>query len=283
MKHFTTLFYMFLSIAGISFIFLMGIIAFQYFSGNVGVADLQDMMKILGGQNRVVLPSPEFERFQAFKKDEAAARRELEENRGLPGTRVPAVLKAEESEAALRENLAVANKLLTEEKNRVLTVRAEVETQKKQLETLKKALDDERQKNALVEKDATTAKLRKTLSEMDAGEIGAFLTNIVRDPSLGGPVEAARIIRDHLKADFSAEVLGEIREDVKQKIIPLLENKYAGVPPDAVVKLFQNQNMSPGEQAVYLLQMNPQQALGVYLRLPSADQEELAQKLLKMP
>lgn len=117
---------------------------------------------------------------------------------------------------------------------------------------------------------------------MDAGDVATFLTAIVRDPSQGGPPEAARIIREHLKADYSAEVLGEMLPLDRQKILPLLENRFAGVPPDAVVKIFADQKLSPGEMLVYMLQMNPQQAFGVYMRLPPETQEQLGQRVLRL-
>ncbi len=116
---------------------------------------------------------------------------------------------------------------------------------------------------------------------MDAGDIGLFLTDIVRDPSQGGAVEAARIMRAHLKADYAAEVLGAMPAPERQRVLPLLENQFAGVPPDAVVKIFSDQKMGAGEMMAYLLQMNPSQALGVYLRLPANVQEQMSPQLLR--
>jgi hypothetical protein len=116
---------------------------------------------------------------------------------------------------------------------------------------------------------------------MDSANVAAFLDEVCLDPSQGGPTEAARIIREHLKADFAAEVLGEIPQAQRQKIIPLLENRFAGVPPAAVVKIFADNSLSPGEQVVYMMQMNPGQALGVYLRLPPNIQQQIAPQLLR--
>lgn len=67
----------------------------------------------------------------------------------------------------------------------------------------------------------------------------------------------------------------------RQRVMPLLENQFAGVPPDAVVKIFTDNRMSPGEMMVYLLQMNPTQALGVYLRLPSTIQDQMSPEILR--
>lgn len=282
MRFFSTIFYMALSILGLSVISLGGLIGVQLYRGKITGTDLHSVMRVIGGTHRIVIPSEQFERFKEFSRDEAAARAELELNRGLPETRVPAAMRARDAMAAQQNDLAMANRQLAAEKQLVENLRSQVEAQKNQVAGLRRALDDERKKNALVEQDAATAKLRKTLSEMDAGDIGAFLTQIIRDPSQGGPPEAARIFREHLKADFSAEVLGEMPEPERQRVMPLLENRFAGVPPDAVAQIFADQKLSPGEQLVYMLQMNPQQALGVYLRLPPAVQEQIGPQILRM-
>ncbi len=175
----------------------------------------------------------------------------------------------------------VLNRQLADEKRLVEQVRVEVEAQKSQLADMRRALDDERRKNAIVDRDAATQKLRSTLSQMDAEDVAGYLTTVVRDPSQGGPTEAARMLREHLQADFGAEVLTEMPAPERQRVIPLVENQFAGVPPEAVVKIFQDQELSPGEQMVYLLQMNPQQALGVYLRLPAEVQERIGPQILR--
>ena len=281
MRIISTVFYMLLSILGLSAVSLAALICVQMYRGKLTGRDLHSIMRVVGGTNRIMIPNDAYERYLVFAKDEAKAREELEQNRGLPETRVPAAMRAQEAQAAQREDLEVVNRLLAGEKKLVEDLRGEVETQKKQVADLIRALDDARKKNAIVERDEATAKLRKTLSEMDAGDVALFLTQVVRDPSQGGPKEAARIIRAHLKADYSAEVLGEMPAIERQQVLPLLENRFAGVPPEAVVKIFNDERTSPGEQLVYLLQMNPQQALGVYLRLPADTQERISPQLLR--
>ncbi len=281
MRFLSTMFYMLLSILGLSVISLGGLIAVQYMRGKVSGRDLHSIMRVIGGTHRVIIPSDQYERFVEFSRDEVAARQELEQNRGLPETRVPQQMRAIEAQQAQQANLDVLNRLLEDQKNIIEQLRADVESQKRQVQDVRRALDTEREKNAIVARDAATAKLQKTLSEMDAGDIGTFLTEIIRDPSQGGPNEAARIIREHLKADFSAEVLGEMPVAERQRVMPLLENQFAGVPPDAVVKIFTDNRMSPGEMMVYLLQMNPTQALGVYLRLPSTIQDQMSPEILR--
>ena len=281
MKLLSTSFYVLLSILGLSAISLGGLIGVQYFRGKIHPRDIHSMMRVIGGTHRIIIPNDAYDRFLAFSKDEQAARVELEQNRGLPTTRVPAAMRAQELQAAQQENLQVLNRLLAAEQRKVADVRAEVEGHKVQVANLLRALNTEREKNAIVERDAATAKLRNMLAEMDAGNIAAFLDEVCLDPSQGGPTEAARIIRVHLQADFAAEVLGEIPQSQRQKILPLLENRFAGVPPDAVVKIFADNSMSPGEQMVFMTQMNPSQALGVYLRLPPEVQQQIAPQLLR--
>lgn len=282
MRIFTTAFYMLLSILGLSVISLGGLIGVQMYRGKLSVRDLHSIMRVIGGVDRIMIPNADYEAYVDFAKDKEKARAELEANRGLPETRVPAAMRAQEMQAMQREDLAVVNRLLETQKGALEALRSEVDAQKLQVQNLTRALNDEKTKNAIVAKDEATQKLRKTLAEMDAGNIATFLANIIRDPSQGGPVEAARIIREYLKADFTAEVLGEMPAPDRQRVIPLLENQFAGVPPEVVVKIFADRNMSPGEQLVYLMQMNPQQALGVFLRLPPASQEQIAPQILRM-
>ncbi|MDR0362908.1 MAG: hypothetical protein LBJ46_09550 [Planctomycetota bacterium] len=281
MRFLFTLFYMVLSILGVSVIGFLCLIGVQYYRGKLAPADLHSIMRVIGGTNRIMIPNEQYERFVEFSKDEDAARLELEANRGLPETRVPAAMRAQEAEAAQRDNLEVLNRLLAAERQKVEEVRAEVEAQKLQVANLQRALNDEKEKNLIVEMDAATRKLRETLAGMDAEDVAAFLTAIVLDPSQGGPVEAARIIRDHLQSDFAAEVLTEMPVQERQRVIPLLENRFAGVPPTAVAQIFLDNNLSAGEQLAYLRQMNPQQALGVYLRLPPNIQEQISPELLR--
>lgn len=281
MRFLSTAFYMLLSILGLSVISLAALVGVQYFRGKVSVRELHSILRVIGGTERIMIPEPEYQEYLAFKRDKDKARAELELNRGLPETREPAAMRAQEAQTALQDNLDVYNRILENSKAQMEALRQEIEAQKLQVENLKRALDDERKKNAIVDKDLATQKLRKTLSEMDAGDIATFLTQVVRDPSQGGPTEAARIMRDHLKADFSAEVLGEMPVPERQMVIPLLENRFAGVPPQAVVKIFSDQRMSAGEIMVYMSQMTPSQALGVYLRLPQTVQEQISPQILR--
>lgn len=281
MKALSTIFYMILSILGLSVLTLGSLIGVQYYRGKVSGRDLHSILRVIGGTERIMIPNAAYERYQDFAKDEEKAHAELALNRGLPETRVPEAMRAQEERLALQESLDVQNRLLNDQKRMIEQLRGEVEAQKRQVDNALRALDNERQKNAVVARDETTAKLRKTMTEMDAGDIALFLTEIIRDPSQGGPNEAARIIRDHLKADFSAEVLGEMPAPERQRVLPLLENQFAGVPPDAVVKIFNDRRMSAGEMMIYMLQMNPTQALGVYLRLPPNVQEQMSPQLLR--
>lgn len=281
MRLLSTVFYILISILGLSFVSLAGIIGVQVFRGEVTPAELRGVLRVIGGADRIVVPNDTYDRFMEFAKDEEKARSDLERNRGLPESREPMARRIQEGRETLQGDLEVVNGLLATEKSRVESLRGEVESQKKQVADLLRALDDEKKKNAIVEKDEATAKLRKTLSEMDAGDVALYLTQVVRDPSLGGPVEAARVMRAHLKADYSAEVLGEMQAQDRQRVIPLLENRFAGVPPDAVVKIFADEKATPSEQLVYMQQMNPEQALGVYLRLPASIQERISPQILR--
>ncbi len=281
MRFLSTGFYMLLSILGLSVISLGGLIGAQYVRGKITARDLHSIMRVIGGTHRIIIPEASYERYVEFARDEAAALAELQKNRALPESRVPPGLRDQEAQAALQSQLEVQTRLLDEQKKVIERLRTDVEAEKTQVGDLQRSLDDEREKNALVARDEATAKLQKTLAEMDAGDIAQFLTDVIRDPSQGGPVEAARIVRNHLKADYSAEVLGEMGAPERQRVLPLLENQFAGVPPDAVVKIFTDQKMGAGEMMAYLMQMNPNQALGVYLRLPASVQEQMTPQLLR--
>ena len=282
MRVLSTGFYMLLSILGLSVISLAGLIGVQLFRGELSTGDLHGVMRVIGGADRIMIPNPVYGRYLEYAKDEEKARAELEQNRGISGVRTPPAMRAQDLISLQREELELAKRQIEEQKGQFAGLRSELEAQKRQVEALHSSLDDERKKNVQVNMDADTQKLRKTLAETDAGDIAAFLAAIVRDPSQGGANEAARIVRQHLKADFSAEVLGEMPEPERQRVLPLLENPYAGVPPDAVVKLFADSKATPGEQMLYLLRMNPQQALGVYLRLPPDMQEKMAPQIMRM-
>jgi len=285
----TTAFYIVLSIAGLNFFALAGIVGIQAARGKFTMDDAENILRVLGGRQRYVIPSTDFEEFQAFLQNREVFYRELENLRGLPETRVPAALAAAEAIRILNERDANSRKFLADEQERVQEVRREVDAQKTQLVALRKALDEERAKNAIVELDAMTQNLRRMLAALEEDNLAVYLTEIVRDPSRGGEKEAARIMRMHLTPRRQADVLDAIAEsdpDVMQRIVPLLENLYAGVPPDAVVVLFRERPsgpVGPAEMRAYLIQMNSEQALGVYLRLDAREREALAPFLLNPP
>jgi hypothetical protein len=279
-----TAFYIALSIAGLNFFAVAGVIGIQAARGKFTADDAGNILRVLGGQQRYVIPSDAYGRFRTFLEDEKAAHGELDQYRGPPNVRVPTALEAAEQIRTLEESLANYKKLLEDEKGRVLEVRREVEAQKAQLEALRRNLDAERARNVIVELDELTRQLRATLSAIEAENMAEYLTRMVRDPSSGGEAEAARIVRAHMQPRRRAEILDEIQDrDVVQGIIPLLESQFAGVPADAVVALFRQREMGPAEKRAHLMRMNPEQAFGVYLRLDARERDALAPFLLNPP
>ncbi len=95
--------------------------------------------------------------------------------------------------------------------------------------------------------------------------------------------EAAENIADFHRRQVRQGFINADKEGivVGQRVLPLMENQFAGVPPDAVVRIFTDRKMSAGEMLVYMMQMNPNQALGVYLRLPANIQEQMSPQLLR--
>jgi hypothetical protein len=271
-------FYVMLASLGLTFLGVAGVVAAHVAFGKATGADLRNMVRVLAGTNRYVVPDANYQRYQEFLADEAKMRAASDELYGVNRERVASQAIEQQARRDLADAVAAGKADIQQEQRTILGLRDQLEVLKTQLDDERKKLAAEKAKNALVEADAMTKKLRATLAAMDAGVLAEHVAGVFRE---SGADEAARLLREHMVADLGAEVLAEIPEaDVRQKIIPLLENKFAGVPPKQAVEVFRRNNMAPAEMAVYLKQMSAPQALGTYLNLTDAERVLLAPILL---
>lgn len=275
-------FYMLMSIMGLNFLVLMVVIAFQYGMGKIDKKDLVDMAMVLRGSHKFVMESDELERYRDYRERESELRDLLEKRIGTPYTQETEAMAKDEAVKSLKSNLDAAMILIKKEQQRVAETRQQVELLKTALSAERKKLTDEETRVLTAAQSDSMKKLVKTLANMDAADIAEHLSAIVNSPEQGkGPGEAARILRMHISPDQSAEILGEMKNPLdRQKILPLLENKYAGMKPASIIQSFEANKISIPERRQYLMQMNSGQALSTYLQMPRRIQEQLVPSLL---
>ena len=117
----------------------------------------------------------------------------------------------------------------------------------------------------------------RTLRALDPELIAQYFLSI-------SPYESARTISAYLPPDITAEVMAVLPDNRMRQILPLLENKYAGMSPSAIVKAWTTQGSSdyknPDEMAEYMKKMTVPEAFTIFTMMEPRIRAELV-RLLK--
>jgi flagellar motility protein MotE (MotC chaperone) len=264
----STAFYIFLSVMALNYISLLMLIGWQYYNKQIGGKDLLEMAQVLVGNRKYTMPNKDYQRYQEFLADEQKFMDKLNLEKGKPSIRVPAAEAAREAEKIQQENAETLRRLLEAEQKRLAELRDEVEGKKKQLELLDSLIVTRKTENAKTELDADRENLKKAIAGMDAADLANFLQAHIQR---SGKEEVARYMRQLMKPRQITEVLTEMDPGTRQQILPILENKYAGWSPEALVREWTNPKsknfLTPSEIALYLAQMPAPKAFAVYSQL----------------
>lgn len=272
----------FLVLMAMNFLLLVGVIVGRLVTNKLTLDDLLNMLLVLNGQKRYVMDIEAIREYEALKKLHKEQQARIMQEKGS--------LEAAETTA---RTLLERKKMLEEE------IRAQTDLIRKEQETHRRLLQQNRQlldqitaqqaqleelakQKTVVDLSERQKKLRDTLQNMDAEQIARFLQQVIADPR-EGPAEAARIIREHLRPDLAAEVLGEMTDREVRQILPLLENEYADLPPEKVAQAW----TTPGTKdyknvpqiVEYLKKMAVPEAFAVYRLLDPKIRAQVVQIL----
>lgn len=273
--------YVFLSILALNFLVILIFVASQYKLGKVTKTDLVNIAYVLLGQKTYSMTEEEVKEYHELLalRDERR-RMDAIELGGLDTQDMSAEGLAEQIRL-LREQQRLARDELQQQQAGMERTRREIETLKVEAQRERERLNTLRLQRERTELSERQQYLRDLLQAMDAEQISAYLVNL--SEGRGGPAEAARIMRDHLPPNLSAEVTEAMPLAVLRQILPLIENRYADMEPGVVVKLWTTRGTddfkTPPEIAEYLTHMTVKQAFEIFSLLEPQTRTEVERLL----
>ncbi|MBN2710945.1 MAG: hypothetical protein JXR97_00720 [Planctomycetes bacterium] len=267
-------------VMGFNFIGLAAFVGGMYFTGKVSQSDLGDILLVLSGDRKYAMSVADIEKYRDLLKKEDERNAAATETEGDVLTRTESARALKEQLEIQQQNYKVLIENLDREKTELKRLADANEALKAQMQKDREDFAAEIKKNLVVKDADETKELQKTLQSMDAADIALFLEgDMTRPPN--GEYRVADYVNRYMKADFRAEVFTEMKPDARQKILPLLANKYAGVEPEKIADEWLSSTRFPTTVKAELLSKMPApQALATYLRLDSASQRELVPLLL---
>lgn len=273
--------YVFLSILALNFLVLLIFVASQYKLGKVSKADLVNIAYVLLGRKTYSMTEEEVMEYRSLLAlREERHRIDALELGGLETQELSAEGLAEQIRL-LREQHRIARDEQQQQLAGMERTRREIESLKTEAQKERERLNAVRRQRQQADLSERQQYLRDLLQAMDAEQIAAYLVNI--SEGRGGPSEAARILRAHLPPAMSAEVTEAMPLAVLRQILPLIENQYADMEPDAVVKLWTTRGTddykTPPEIAEYLNHMTVKQAFEIFSLLDPQTRNEVERLL----
>lgn len=268
---------LFISFAGATLLMIAAFIGTQVGLGNVKKSDLQQMLFVLRGHKRYTMSANEIAELQAFREEKAALEAQMTIDEGSLETRREAATSLRRTMEMQRENFEVLKRQLESEQAKLSELTSRYTQLKEEYEDARKLHTDVRKQDEEVDTARQSEELMRTLVNMDAGDIATFLEGYMANNK---PDAAADYLSRYTRPDFRAEVLTEMTAAGRQKILPLLANRYAGLTPEQVLERWQKEeNLSPEQMHFRMLQMPVSQSFGVYFGLNPGVRAKLARLL----
>ncbi len=266
-----------LGIMALNFLGLAALVGGQLAMGNLDKRDLLDVLFVLKGSKRYTMNVAEIEEYQKLKQQEVERRAKLDQEKGRGPARPLSAQAFETRQQIQEENYRTLKEQLAEEQRRLAQSRDEIEKAKKDLAAERAKLEEYRRQQLKVAQSENMAKMQKTLANMDPADIAGYFQNLLK--TRGGNYEAARYLRDLVKPDLAAEILTESKPEVRQQILPLVENEYADLSAKQVVERLESEGRLPDEIAEVMWKMPAMQAFDVYFTLESKVRAQVARIL----
>lgn len=281
---FNSFFYILMSVMAMNFliicIYLIGLQQLGYCT----VDDFKDIMQVLVGNRKYVLSRDQIAEYQKLKDEKTAADKGLERSEGSGETRAASAEALRDQRRQLEERISALRELRADQEQKLTDLRASIEALKAEYVKERKNLDDWKKESTQAELSDSHQRMLKTMRAMEPETITNLFTGNMLRP--GGVEENARIIRQYLTPEITSEVLGGLNEQYMRQIVPLLENKYAGMGPEAIVKAWTTPGTSdfktPEQMALYMRNMPVTQAFTVFTLLDPKNRAEVV-RYLKLP
>ncbi len=261
----------------LNFLALVTVVVGQYTTGRLSARDLLNVVRVLAGYRVTSLTRAEVSEYQRLLREREARLEKEAEEKGTGPLRYASAEELEDRLTMLREDAEVMQNLIRKEQEKLERLRDRIENTKEELATEREMLAVLKNQQTAVALSENAEETRQVLTALEPEVTAEYLGTLVQRRDTD---EAARILREHIPPDLSAEILTEMDAPARQQILPLLENKYADLSPDAIVQRWNNlENPTPAQIAEYLRRMTVRQAFGVYLLLDPEQRNEVAQIL----
>ena len=276
-----------LTLSGILYI-IMSIMAMNFLAvgiylvvalqlGFVTPTDLEDMVWVLVGNRKYAMTKEQIGEYNELVADREKRNTELTATEGTDDTRNASAAALNEMKKQLEERIRALRELRTQHEQRLADLRGRIETLKRDYVKEKKSLQDWKLENTKVTLADKTEKMGRTLRALDPELIANYFLSI-------SPADSARTIDAYLTPDITAEVMAVLPLRNQRQILPLLENKYAGMSPAAIAKAW----TTPGtddyknseQMAEYLQKMTVSEAFTIFTLMEPRIRADLV-RLLK--
>lgn len=278
---FSNVFFIAMSVMALNTLAMGIILAVLLGTGRLSKGDLYDIAQVLVGNHKYVLSKEQIREYDELKKEKAEAERQLAEVQGTRATREAGAREAMDMKKELEERSRAFKELRQQHESALAALREQIETARKEYVKEQQKLKDWKKEVTKAELSENFQKTKKILLAMDPQQIANYFIQIL--PSSGTP-EIARIVRQFLTPEITAEVLGNIPDRELKKILPALEDRYAEMTPAAIVHAWTTpgtENYKTIEQmALHLKHMTPTRAFTIFTLLDPKIRAALVQHLI---
>lgn len=271
----------FAMICAVNFIGLAALVGSMLGFGIISKTTFKNMLDIFRGTHLAITQSE----YTSLIKTKESAEQMLEVLRKEKGEGYvyrEAVEAGEEQEKIKSEKTDIDRERLLLEIDKLKKLRSQIEAEKLEAEKARDALATDKEKTTQYSLAEKTQRLQKTLANMDPADIARDLEEI----SKGGyeSIEYSAHILSLMNPAQVSEVLTEILPGVRQKLMPLMENRYANMDPDAVVNEWKNSKppVSARQIKEYFRSMPPTQMLKIWRRLDRLMREDVLELMAPM-
>ena len=275
-------FYIMMSFIAINFVALCIYLVLMPQFGFYTLDDLKDIGQVFVGNRKYVLSREQISEYNELKAERERLLQDLGRADGTDDTRKRSAEALDDMRKQLEERIRALRELRSQHEQHLADLRANIEQIKSEKEKERKALEDWKQQTTKAELSDRHKLMTTTLRAMEPEVLANLLLGNMQ--KAGGAEENARIIRQYLTPDITAEVMTILPERDMRQIVPLLENKYADMSPEMIVKIWTTPGTAdfktPEQMAIYMRSMAVPQAFTIFTLLDAKTRAELV-RLLK--
>ncbi len=239
--------------------------------------DLEDMVWVLVGNRKYAMTKEQINEYNDLVADREQRKQNLTATEGSDDTRNASAAALNEMKKQLEERIRALRALRNQHEQRLADLRQQIETLKKDYVKEKENLQNWKIENTKASLAEKTDRMGRTLRALDPELIANYFLSI-------SPYESARAIDSYLTPDITAEVMAALPIRNQRQILPLLENKYAGMSPAAIAKAWTTPGTSdyknPEQMAEYMKKMTVSDAFTIFTMMQPRIRADLVRLLI---